>query len=611
MCGIAGYFGSADNGEAVVGTMLDALSHRGPDASGVFSFDEFCFGHRRLSIIDLTEAANQPMHSKCGRYSISYNGEVYNHREISGQLDLSLTTTSDTEVILEAFAKWGPDMVKKLNGMFAIAILDKSKRIFHLFRDRLGIKPLFIYQKEKTFAFASEIKSMRQTKPFDLEINRSSIASFLHLGYIPEPKSIYKWISKFPAGHYGTFDGQSLDIQPYWEAANHITSETFKDEALAKEQLKGLLTDSVSKRLMSDVPFGTFLSGGIDSSLITALAQQTSSEKVKSFSIGFEESTHDESGFAKKVATHLGTDHTEHLVTESDAMALMPDMLCQYDEPFADSSAIPTMLVSKLARQEVTMTLSGDGGDELFHGYGAYSWAERLNQVHWKLGHNLVSQALRFGNNRLQRVAQLLDYKELTYGHIFSQEQYLFSTSEVESLLFNPDLTDIIGLGINKNLARQLTHAENQAFFDLNLYLKDDLLVKVDRASMRYSLETRVPLLDHRIVEFALNLSPKLKTKDGCQKYLLKQILYDFVPEDFFDRPKWGFSVPLNKWLFGSLSHLIDDYLSETTIKKSGLVDWGQVKQLVSNYRSGQNYLYNRVWLLIVLHSWHRSAGGN
>ena len=608
MCGIAGYHSNLRAEADVVKAMTDKLEHRGPDASGIFCDKQFGIGHRRLSILDLSSDANQPMHSHCNRYCIAYNGEVYNHQEIAQELDVPLSTKSDTEVIIEAFAKWGKKMVNRLNGMFAIAILDKELNKLYFFRDRIGIKPLFIYQHNGVFGFASELKSFNAATIFPLTINRKAIPQFLHLGFIPEPVTIYNEAFKFPSGHYGVFDGNSLETTPYWQLDACIGNQVISDEHEAKETLRDLLHDSVSKRLMSDVPFGTFLSGGIDSSLVTAIAQQSATDRIKSFSIGFAESTHDESKFAREVSTHLGTEHYEYKVTEKDALNLIPVMLEHYDEPYADSSAIPTMLVSKLARQEVTMTLSGDGGDELFHGYGAYNWAERLSRPSLKVSHNVLGNMFELGNNRFKRIGNLLRYNYLTNSHILSQEQYLFSESEIRSLLIDLAASGVIvGNEFDRKHNRKLTPAEAQALFDLKYYLKDDLLTKVDRASMKFSLETRVPILDHRIIEFALNLSPKLKMKQGVQKHLLKQVLYELVPKELFERPKWGFSIPLNQWLLGPLKYLIEENLSKTVVENVGVVKWNEVEVLKTRFFAGHNYLYNRLWLLICLHHWFQT----
>jgi asparagine synthase (glutamine-hydrolysing) len=608
MCGIAGIYNPKGVSEDVLKRMSDKIAHRGPDSDGFFIQNGFGLAHRRLSIIDLSTAANQPIFSQDNRYAIVYNGEVYNHKEIAKELSIQLKTHSDTEVILEAFAHWGPKMVNRLNGMFAIAIFDKLEEKLYLFRDRMGIKPLFIYRKNRILAFGSELKALTALKnQLEFTLNREAIPYFLHLGYIPQPITIYNEVEKFPSGHWAVFDGTTLKAECYWNPSDKISATVLSDETEAKQQLEKLLKASVKKRLMSDVPFGTFLSGGVDSSLVTALAQQESSERLKTFSIGFENSKHDESIYARQVAEHLGTKHFEYKVTEKDALDLVEDILTQYDEPYADSSAIPTMLVSKMARQEVTMTLSGDGGDELFMGYGAYTWANRLSSPLINALRKPIGTALSLGNDRQRRAANLFLYSssDNLSAHIFSQEQYLLSRSELNQLLLNSSEVRFPLLNQTKKLNRELSPAESQAFFDLEFYLKDDLLTKVDRASMRYSLETRVPLLDHETVEFALNLDEKLKIKNGTQKYLLKQVLYDKVPKELFNRPKWGFSIPLSKWLNADLSYLIDESLNQKRIEETGFVKWNSVKQLVNSYRSGEEHLYNRIWVLILLHDWY------
>lgn len=606
MCGLAGmYFPNGATKDSLK-KMTDAIAHRGPNAEGFFVDGPFGLAHRRLSILDLSTAADQPMRSACGRYQMVFNGEVYNYREIAKELDVNLRTSGDSEVILEAFAKWGPQMVNRLNGMFIIAIFDTSEKKLFLFRDRLGIKPLFVYRHNGIIAFASELKAIVALKnELTLTVNRAAIPYFLHLGYIPQPLSIYNEVEKFPSGSWAVTDGNSFATERYWNPQEKISAEIISDEHEAKQQLKQLLQASVSRRLVSDVPFGTFLSGGIDSSLVTALAQNSTSEKLKTFSIGFDDAKHDESGFARQVSEHLQTEHHEYRVTEKDALELVTDMLTQYDEPYSDSSAIPTMLVSKMAKQEVTMTLSGDGGDELFHGYGMYNWAERLsnplvNGLRWP-----ISKILSLGEDRYKRIAKVFDYStsDNLQSHIFSQEQYMFSASELDDLLLEPT-SELSLLRMNSHLSRKLTAAESQALFDIDLYLKDDLLTKVDRASMKYSLETRVPLLDHTVVEFALNLDPKLKTKAGVQKYLLKEVLYDLVPKELFNRPKWGFSIPLDKWLKKDLSFLLEEFLSEKKVTEIGLVKWKEVLLLKKKFAAGQHHLYNRIWLLILLHQW-------
>ncbi|HQP03499.1 MAG TPA: asparagine synthase (glutamine-hydrolyzing), partial [Bacteroidales bacterium] len=459
----------------------------------------------------------------------------------------------------------------------------------------------------RNFAFASELKSLLQIKSVrdSRQIDFQSISHYLHLGYIPEPGSIYKNIYKFPSGNFGILSETGLRIESYWLIEGAVRRQLIEDEVECKQRLKDLIESSVSMRLISDVPFGTFLSGGVDSSLVTAVASKYSAKKLNTFSVGFYDSKYNESTYARRVAEYLGTNHHEMVVTELDAQHMVLDLLNYYDEPFADSSAIPTMLISKFARENVTMVLSGDGGDELFHGYGAYRWARRLNYMPTRLARQLIGFVLaNSGNNKYQRAAHLFRYQERKHlkSHIFSQEQYLFSLAEINKMLLHDIKIETTVDQDYSYFVRKLTPAEDQAIFDLKYYLKDDLLVKVDRASMKYSLETRVPLLDYRIVELALNISPKLKIQGSVQKYLLKEVLYEYLPREYFDRPKWGFSIPLSKWLSKDLSYLIDEHLNEWMIRKHKLVNFEETNKLIKSFRSGTDYLYNRIWQLIILH---------
>lgn len=617
MCGIAGYFNINNPADEAfqpdeLQKMLNALEHRGPDNNDYYANDYTGIGHTRLSIIDLSNRASQPMHSRSNRYVIVYNGEVYNFKEIATELKIDFRSDSDTEVILEAFEEWGVSFVNKLRGMFAFAIYDKYENQLYLYRDRIGIKPLFYHWDGTHFAFASELKAIRQLSYIEnrRRLYRRAINDFLYLGYIPQPSTIYQNIFKFPAGHLAIIHKNSLKLESYWKIDGQIRQSTIKDEEEAKTQLHGLVNESVKYRMISDVPFGTFLSGGIDSSLVTAVAQSNSTLPINTFSIGFKEAKYNEASHAKAIASYLGTNHHEFMLSEKDAIGKVNDIITSYDEPFADSSAIPTMLVSEMARKHVTMALSGDGGDEQFMGYGAYIWARRLNNPAIKLLRKPIGKSLSLMGNRYKRASSLFLYKSKDHfkSHIFSQEQYFFTREELDSLLTSDYRVKI---KVNESFyqpARDLTPAEKQALFDLAYYLRDDLLVKVDRASMLYSLETRVPLLDHKIVRFSLNLDESLKIKNGVQKYLLKQVLYDYVPQKFFNRPKWGFSIPLMKWLKTDLKYLIDEHLSEYNIRKYGIVNYQVVEEYKKAYFSGRDYYYNRLWQLVMLHAWLRKS---
>jgi asparagine synthase (glutamine-hydrolysing) len=532
MCGISGYYSRENffSGDDLR-KMTEIISHRGPDAEGYYTDEVVGLGHKRLSILDLSESANQPMLSHNKRYLMVYNGEIYNYQEISNEIKMNASqnenirfeTSSDSEAILEAFSKYGPAFVEKLNGMFAIVVYDMHTKELFLFRDRIGIKPLHYYWDGKNFAFASELKSLALLKQIPKELNKAAIRDFLHLGYVPTPASIYKAVSKLDAGCYMKVSENSIQTYRYWNIPSKLQSAVIEDKRMAMVKLSDLLISSVQYQLKSDVPFGIFLSGGIDSSLVTAHAVELSSVKVNTFSIGFEESRYDESQYARKVANYLGTSHHEFIVSYKDAIPLVDKMIDIYDEPFADSSAIPTMLVSKLAKQHVTVVLSGEGGDELFFGYGYYKWARRLNNPLVKMLHKPIGYSLeKIPDNRYKRGATLFDYSDIKNirSHIFSQEQYYFSEDELTGLLTDDYTVQDSGIThINQTLLatpgeiknRKFSAMERQAIFDIYYYLKDDLLTKVDRASMQYAVETRVPYLDHRIVEFALNISPGLK----------------------------------------------------------------------------------------------------
>lgn len=602
MCGITGYISTEITPQELQDS-VQSIAHRGPDNQSVFVLGNVGLGHTRLSILDLSDNANQPMTSHCGRYVMVYNGEIYNFKEIARKYNIKTRTASDSEVILELFEKIGVEFVNELNGMFAIAIYDKQEKQLFLFRDRIGIKPLFYFFDGENFAFASEIKALLKFKLIrkKLKNKTSVIATFFQLGYIPEPHTFFENIFKFPAGNYGVFEKKHLEIKDYWNVEKKITANTINNYKEAKKQLNNLIIESVKRRMISDVPLGTFLSGGIDSSLVTTVAQSLSSKPVKTFSIGFKESKFNESVYAKKVADHLKTDHHEFIVSEKEVLPLVDDFFNAYDEPFADPSGFPTMLVSKLAKTYVTVALSGDGGDELFHGYGAYRWAKRLNNPFVKMLRKPIGYGFSKLSNRYKRASELFLYKNENHirTHIFSQEQYFFSVNELKNLLIG-NIDELFDKEIN--VVRSLTPSEKQSIFDLQNYLKDDLLTKVDRASMHTALEVRVPLLDHQIVEFALNLNPEMKINGKEQKYLLKQVLYDYLPKTLFERPKWGFSIPLEKWLRTDLKYLLDKYTSKAMIETFGIVDFNEVQKLKEKYLSGVDYLYNRLWLIIVLH---------
>lgn len=621
MCGIAGYISSKLSTTPVDLKAANALLvHRGPDSGGYYFSADHKTGlaHRRLSILDLSKTADQPMASSNGRYQIVYNGEVYNFKELRKKLPDGggkLKTTSDTEVIIELFSIYGPACFSWLNGMFAMAILDTQLNTLTLCRDHVGIKPLFVYCNGADIIFSSELKAIVSIRKDILEVNKQAIPYFLHLGFIPQPFTIYKDVIKFPSGSYCQVNINTSEpfdiinsIIPFWTIGSKILPDPLTDASSAKKQLSDLLFDSVEKQLVSDVPIGTFLSGGVDSSIVTAIASKVSDQKINTFSIGIDDGKYNESGYARKVADHLKTTHHEFHVKEKEVMELIDSLLPAYDEPFADTSAFPTMMVSRMAKQNVTVALSGDGGDELFMGYGSHIWAQRLANPVVKNLRKPLFTASKSLSNKYQRAGHLFDHNNdaTVTSHVFSQEQYFFKENELQGLLKNIAF-DFHTLNKVDTGRRKFKADERQSVWDFNNYLKDDLLVKVDRASMVYSLETRVPLLDFRIVEFAYNLSRDLKVRNGTMKYILKEVLYDHVPRKFFDRPKWGFSIPLVKWLKTDLRYLIDKYSSREVIEKHDLLHFEYVVKIRDGYLNGKDYLYNRLWVIVVLHWWLES----
>ncbi len=615
MCGISAYISNKNklNKQDFI-KATNAMNHRGPDAEGFYENENHTLflGHKRLAIIDLSPASNQPFFSNCGRYVMVYNGELYNFNDIKNQLQLQTRTTGDTEVILEAYIKIGTKSFELLNGMFAFIIYDIQEQKVIVCRDRIGIKPLFYYFDGEQLAFSSEIKTLRALPFFNKKVNYKAIPEFLHLGFISEPNTIYEYVHKFPSASYSLFSVADInsDFKPtiykYWKLTDALKAESKKDFVSTKKELKELLIDSIEKQLISDVPIGCFLSGGIDSSLITAIASTLKKDKVQTFSIGYENQKYDESEYAKKIAQHLGTDHHAFKLTEDSVEEILSDIIFHYDEPFADASAYPTMIVSKLAREHVTVTLSGDGADELFLGYGMYNWASRLANPIVQTFRKPVHWATQYAGLTYKRGGLLLDYPSLDHvrSHIFSQEQYFHSEKDLKHLLLDEEFNFD---RINQNLVtgkRELTPKGKQSFWDINYYLKDDLLVKVDRASMKCSLESRVPYLDRRVVEYAVNIDADLRYHKGISKYILKEILYDYLPKEYFDRPKWGFAIPLPHWLKGRFNYLFDKYLNSTIINKYNILTNLYVQDLKNRFLAGEDYLYGRLWTIIILHWW-------
>jgi len=587
MCGIAGFidFNKTADKDTLI-NMTDVLHHRGPDDSG-YSFNttsnaNIGLGHRRLSILDLTSHGHQPM--KYEDIEIVYNGEVYNFNEIKKELEeigYSFDSHSDTEVILKAYHKWGLDAVNKFNGMFAIAIYDKNISKLFLIRDRSGIKPLYWYQKDGTILFASELKSFHEYKGFDKEINIDAVGLFLQYQYIPEPHSIFVFTKKLKAGHYLEIDlkNQKINESKYWDVIDHYNKpklDISEDEAI--KETEKLLLSAFEYRMVSDVPVGIFLSGGYDSSIVTALLQTNRSEKLKTFTIGFYEKGFDEAPYAKKVADYLGTDHTEYYCTQKDALEIIPKLPFIYDEPFADASAIPTTLVSKLAREKVTVSLSADGGDEIFAGYDKYTQTLQY--------YNFFSKFPTFTHNPMATVMNMINPEYIpilnkTYNFKTRYEkvkEILRSKDCVEAMdhtgmYFTKTETDeILKKGLSKietnfdqasSLTAQNDDINKMLAIDYKTYMTDDILTKIDRATMSVSLEGREPLLDFRIIEFAAQLPSHYKYKNGNKKHILKEITHKYLPKEMMDRPKMGFGVPIYEWFKDELKEYFLTYLDE------------------------------------------------
>lgn len=641
MCGITGYWNNAGGEEPAlmrrtVTRMTQVMFRRGPDDSGVWIHPREClaFGHTRLAIRDLSPAGHQPMTTPAGDYVLSYNGEVYNAEELRAELlkerPIVFRGTSDSEVILQACAVWGVERaVSKMIGMFAFAFWDNAQRKLYLVRDRLGIKPLYWGQFGKLFLFGSELKALLQHPGWKDEVNRDAAAELMRCCFIPAPLSIYKGVYKLKPGHIlqVTPDGNVQDTA-YWDARDVMRrgkAERFTgSDQEATLELETLLKDAVKRRMAADVPLGAFLSGGIDSSLVAALMQAQSSIPVKTFSIGFEEQEYNEAPYARAVAAHLGTQHTEEIMQPRQAWDIIPQMGDFYDEPFADSSQLPTYLLSAITRKHVTVALSGDGGDELFAGYERYfnfmarfpegdfpSWKKSLARVlapvlpasGWDRLSRLLPPRFRpvnFGM-RLHGFAKRSSmtssalYREIGLGHWPDPEALVIGAHQAPSIFDDA------------SLEKELTDPiERMQFLDSVHYLPDDILVKVDRASMAHSLEARVPLIDHRVYEFSWRLPALMKVRDGKSKWILRQILAKYVPPALFDRPKMGFGVPIDHWLRGSLRDWAEEMLNPARMRQEGYLNPDPIQQIWKKHLEGPLSYHYWLWDVLMFQSWLR-----
>jgi asparagine synthase (glutamine-hydrolysing) len=636
MCRIVGFldlnFRNSYSLEETIISMRDALLHGGPDDAGIFIDRDFplAFGHRRLSILDLSPLGHQPMEVE--NLVITYNGEVYNFREIRKELEdegYKFSSNSDTEVILKAFHRWGFSAVHKFRGMFAFALWDKKDKKLILCRDRIGVKPLYYYYKSGLFMFASELKAFHKHPKFEKKLNLTGLWLYLKYGYIPAPYSIFENVYKLKPGHFLILDQRgNIEEFPYWRVEEYFLRgrrEREKwlkrsEEDLAKE-LEEVLTESFKLRLVSDVPVGMFLSGGIDSSTVCALLSKEGI-KLKTFTIGFYEKEYNEAEYAKRVAEYLGTDHMELYCTQKEAFEIIPKLPEIYDEPFGDSSAIPTYLVSKLAKSQVKVSLSADGGDEQFCGYTRYwlilkrisklskvpfsnLFANVLGLIHPDLAlklYNAFRPMLPKYTNfrdkyiRLRNVLKAKDFREhydLAISYFLEEDLKLLGIEPSEKKELNKWL-----------LADGLAPLSSMMLLDLKTYLPDDILVKVDRATMNVALEGREPFLDHRIVEWTSQLAMEFKYKNGVSKSLLRKVLYKYIPKELVERPKQGFGVPIHEWFKKELRVLYMEYLNEERVKKEGLFNHLEVKRLLEHYLSDRGVNHNKLWLLFVFEMW-------
>lgn len=633
MCGIAGFVDfNNQSSEPILQAVTKVLAHRGPDGSGYSFFQtaecQVGLGHRRLSIIDLTNAASQPMQFR--QTTIVYNGEIYNFREIRNTLEAEghhFDTQSDTEVILHAWDAWREKMVDRFIGMFAIVLYEADKQALYCFRDRAGVKPMYYYWHNNLFLFASELKSFHQHPSFQKEINPQALHQFMQYGYIMGPLSIFKHTHKLIPGHYLHLQlpNRTFKVLKYWDVFDVYQQPTLNMTLPeAEAELKQLLLDACQYRMVSDVPVGVFLSGGYDSTAVTAMLQTGRTEKIKTFSIGFQEDDHNEAPFAAAVAKHLQTDHTEYICTTREAQEIIPEIPYFCDEPFGDSSIIPTTLVSRLARERVTVALSADAGDETFAGYAKYPQALRLLKnltgVPYplrKTGSYMVGAAPDWllkvitGNTAVtikkKRIESLLRKKELNAADILDLlMSQVYTNEQLAGLLSNGIRQPPSYFSLSYLLNDRIGSLNKMLAMDYKTYLCDDILVKVDRAGMSVSLEGREPLLDHRLIEFAARLPESYKLQGSITKQILKNIVHEYVPKDIMDRPKMGFGVPVFRWLRGDLAHYVHEYMKPADFNKHGLFKPEGVKYIMDRFQAGDRNYNSLFWYLLMFQMWHR-----
>jgi asparagine synthase (glutamine-hydrolysing) len=619
MCGINGFcdFNKKLDKEEIEKANA-TLRHRGPDDGETIVFHtqyaNIGLGHRRLSILDLSPLGHQPMYSDDKQVVITLNGEIYNFKEVRTQLEKEghqFISKSDTEVVIKAYLAYGIECIQKFIGMFAFVIYDMRIQQIFLCRDRAGVKPLYYYFADGCLLFSSELKAFHQYPNFKKDIEPKAVSLFFSYGYIKEPYSIFKNTYKLSPGNYAVLDipSQRLKLHQYWNVLDYYNKPVIKiDEEEAADHLEELLISAFEYRMVSDVPVGVFLSGGYDSSLVTAILQKNSMHKIKTFTIGFKEDKFNEAGYAKEVANHLGTDHHEYYCSVKEAQEIIPTLSYFYDEPFGDSSALPTMLVSKFARKHVTVALSADAGDEIFAGYGRYDQLVKIKKIK-----NYVPSFLGNASSKLLEQIPFLDsprYHKL--GEILSATGELDISDSLSRHFTRRHLNEL--LNIARDYRARLIDLENTPFksdfintvlaADYKTYLADDILTKIDRATMSVGLEGREPFLDHRIVEWAAQLPSSLKYNTGKKKYLLKKLTHRYLPASMMDRPKMGFGIPVNKWLRGDLRPLVLDIISSKNLRKHNLLNEDAVIKLRDKYLASSTSDTAQLWLILMFQMW-------
>ena len=634
MCGIVGFV-SKGKKENILNNMVLTQNHRGPDDNGIY-IDEKTgvhLGHNRLSIQDTSSHAHQPFVSSCKEYIIIFNGEVYNFKEIQAELKAlghTFVSNSDTEVILYAYKEWGIESVHKFIGMFAFIIYDQAKEKLFLLRDRAGVKPLYYYVKDETFLFSSELKSFHEYPTFTKEINKEILPFYFQFAYIPAPYTIYKDCFKLKPAHYIKYDLKTnkYEIHKYWDIHDYYFMDKFdKDEKEILQDIEKLLSDACQLRMVSDVPVGVFLSGGYDSSTVTALLQKSQEEQLSTYTIGFEEKELNEANDAKQIAELLGTKHKEQYCNKDEMLALIDELSFYYDEPFADDSALPTMLVSKLAKEDVTVALSADGGDEVFFGYSKYFALKEMMELRSsKLKYSLLKltlncfneQSVSFLNSLLPKskkqanIAMKFNKFKSMMNAKTKDEMFIRASSKVESNFLDKILTNGKFQSFEKTAFREfnkldsLDKLDQMMAMDYKTFMVDDVLCKVDRASMSVSLEGREPLLDHRLAQYMARVPVALKYKHNKGKYLLREVLKKYIPTSITDKPKAGFTVPLKSWLLNELKQTAIDALESEILKEDEIFREKELQKVTNDLKKNKIKNPTFIWMIIIYVQWRK-----